>query len=432
MNHRIVHCVIHFIILCFLSIVHAQSPKKTYLTIMTFNIENGGTQVDFKQVVNAIKKAKADVVGLQEAWGNSKRVAKALNWNYYDPRHHIISRFPLFRISGSSCILIEIKPRHFISMANIHLPDTSYGPELIQQGFSAAQVASKETTIRLAEAKSVINDLNSLAKQGIPAFLTGDFNSPSHSDWTELTLHKQQNHRYVMNWPVTQYLVSQNFIDSYRHIHPNPYKHPGITWPAARPYLKDSIDGYNPSSSDLPDRIDFIFSSGPAQVIDSQLLGENKITPWPSDHRAVVSRFKIIPSEYPIHTMKLIPIIGEYQSKKPKIHAPSFIASGQSIPISWNNAPGYSYDYISISPSTNKDSSQAVRLYTLGKIDGVIHYTDTNVEGNRILWNRTSTAHWPLTPGTYTIQLMLDDGLTSLAATKLVITPFFKKETNSK
>lgn len=35
---------------------------------MSFNIENGGTQIDFNQVVKAIKQSKADVVGIQEAW----------------------------------------------------------------------------------------------------------------------------------------------------------------------------------------------------------------------------------------------------------------------------------------------------------------------------------------------------------------------------
>jgi hypothetical protein len=94
---------------------------------------------------------------------------------------------------------------------------------------------------------------------------------------------------------------------------------------------------------------------------------------------------------------------------------------GEPIQIIWNNAPGYSYDYISISSIKNEDSSKAVRLYTQGKINGFIQYSNENVKGNWTHWYKASHARWPLAPGTYKVQLMLDDGYTSLASTKVVI-----------
>ena len=120
------------------------------------------------------------------------------------------------------------------------------------QGAIKAKVNASEIKIRLAAAKPVIEQLTVLASLGIPTFLTGDFNSPSHLDWNEKTLHKRQNHRYVMSWPLTQYLANHGFIDSYRKIFPDSYKHPGFTWPAGRPHLKNALDNYNPSNSDLP------------------------------------------------------------------------------------------------------------------------------------------------------------------------------------
>jgi hypothetical protein len=54
-----------------------ESPA-TRISVMSYNIENGGAQVDFDKTVEAIKKSGADVVGIQEAWGNTARLAKAV------------------------------------------------------------------------------------------------------------------------------------------------------------------------------------------------------------------------------------------------------------------------------------------------------------------------------------------------------------------
>jgi len=48
------------------------------LKVMTFNIWLGGNQVNIGKVVEAIEAANADVVGLQEAVGNERRIAEAL------------------------------------------------------------------------------------------------------------------------------------------------------------------------------------------------------------------------------------------------------------------------------------------------------------------------------------------------------------------
>ena len=54
------------------------------------------------------------------------------------------------------------------------------------------------------------------------------------------------------------------------------------------------------------DRIDYIFSGGPVATLDSRVFGEAggpgvtvSVTPWPSDHRAVVSTFEILPAPAP-------------------------------------------------------------------------------------------------------------------------------------
>jgi hypothetical protein len=63
---------------------------------------------------------------------------------------------------------------------------------------------------------------------------------------------------------------------------------------------------YAPGENDAQDRIDFIWFAGPTKVLGSQLVGEPGYTevsvgvsPWPSDHRAVVSTFTAIPQDMP-------------------------------------------------------------------------------------------------------------------------------------
>jgi endonuclease/exonuclease/phosphatase family metal-dependent hydrolase len=369
---------------------------KTPLRVMTFNIENGGSQIDFNQVVKAIKLSKADVVGIQEAWGNTQRLATALKWKYYDPQQHVISRFPLYKTDPQQkFVLVAVRPKQFIAIANLHLPDEPYGPDLISQGFKQSIVRVNEKKIRLIEAQPVIDQLALLAKQGIPVFLTGDFNSPSHLDWTKLTLLKSQNHRYIMDWPVTQYAANHGFIDSYRQFYPNPYKHPGYTWPANRPQIKNAIDAYNPSPQDLKDRIDFIFFSGPVRVLDSHILGEQQspyvtdaLSPWPSDHRAVSAYFDMTASNYPLKQMTLLPVGGENQQKPRIILSKKEQSVGEPVKIRWKNAPGYYYDYLSIAPinKSGKTGNEPVRLYLYGQINGLINYSSHNAQGNWPNW----------------------------------------------
>ena len=47
------------------------------LKVMEFNIEYGGTTVDFAKVVEAVRATDPDVVGLEEAETNTGRLARA-------------------------------------------------------------------------------------------------------------------------------------------------------------------------------------------------------------------------------------------------------------------------------------------------------------------------------------------------------------------
>jgi endonuclease/exonuclease/phosphatase family protein len=145
--------------------------------------------------------------------------------------------------------------------------------------------------------------LSALGADGVPAFLVGDFNSPSHLDWTEGAVGTRKHVEFPLEWPVTVAMEEAGFVDSYREAHPDPVADPGLTWPALRPFVK----GYNPARNGAPaDRIDFVYAAGPARVIDSALVGEEggegvdiAISPWPTDHRGTVSTFEVEPAPPP-------------------------------------------------------------------------------------------------------------------------------------
>lgn len=491
--------LINVMVLILLSCQVNASPIQ--FKVMTFNIENGGTQVDFNKVVEAIKLSGAHAVGIQEAWGHTPRLAQALGWKYYNPSQNILSRYPLLAPDEQNrYTFIELAPGKVVAMANMHLPDPAYGPEDIEAGTSAKQAVKDEQRFRVPMALVTINKLVSLAKQGIPVFLTGDFNSPSDLDWTESTVHKLPEHRFKVIWPVTRLLHDRGLYDSFRTVYPSPLKTPGFTWPSGRPFIKNSIDAWNPSPKDAQDRLDFIFSGGAAKPIESQVIGELSkqgslsVSPWPSDHRAVVSTFLVTPVTPPIFVTSLnkvnrigLPVEVYYHSpavneekiivsstsesklapgqdgrltfsttnwtpghynlllvdKKgnklasssfwmipanaiPKITvSPNPAKTGQPVTITWSYAPGNRLDYLRINPVGSKKLAwgEAVRLYLHSQVNGQMTYDPKNVKGNWLAWHVGEEGKWPLSPGRYEINLMLDDGFTQLASTLLTITP---------
>lgn len=399
-----------------------------HFSVMTFNIENGGTQVDFNKVVEAIKKSNADVVGIQEAWGHTAKLAKAVGWKYYNSNQHIISRFPLYVPDNDQGLytFIEIQKGKIVALANIHLPSDPYGPTLVLNHALKEKVIHTENRVRLSTALPYINKVSSLLMSGVPVFITGDFNSPSHLDWTVKTVNQLPAHRYAVIWPVTKMIEDKGFVDSFRIIYPDPLKNIAYTWPAGRPMIKNAIDGFNPSKNDFPERIDFIFA-GNAKVIESHIVAEPgygmsdiHVSPWPSDHRALVSRFEVSPVALPINIHQII-----VPSKHivPTLKVSSSVHSGEPIRISWNHAPGNRFDYIRIVPvhSTKLGWDDVARLYINGSSHGSINYDQSNVAGNRPEWCQFFQAKWPLKPGTYEVSLMLDDSLTALASTQFTI-----------
>jgi hypothetical protein len=150
--------------------------------------------------------------------------------------------------------------------------------------------------------QAVLAALKPLLESNTPLFLTGDFNAPAHTDWPAAAVGTRPFLRYEVQWPVSLAVHGAGFRDSWREVHVDVLESPGLTWWAGRP----ALEMYAPGENDAQDRIDFVWSSGPVEVLDSKMVGEPGYTevsvgvsPWPSDHRAVVSTFSVMPVGVP-------------------------------------------------------------------------------------------------------------------------------------
>ena len=275
----------------------ATDAEITQVRVMQLNIEYGGTLVDFDSVPAAIEAADADVVALQEAYGNTCKVAAATGWEYCDARTQTISRYPLITPQQRDAleVLVAVEPGQVFAVINVHLSSTGYGPNKAAAGASETELVAGEKK-RVTELQPALDATARLQEQGVPVVLTGDFNSPSHQDWTVETAGMRE-HVSAVSWPVTRAVEDFGLVDTYRTVFPNPDTHPGLTWPASRP----KVGSYNPGPAGKPaDRIDMTFATDDITVEGAEVVGEEgapdtdiAVEPWPGDHRGVVTTMEV-------------------------------------------------------------------------------------------------------------------------------------------
>jgi endonuclease/exonuclease/phosphatase family metal-dependent hydrolase len=123
-------------------------------------------------------------------------------------------------------------------------------------------------------------------------FVTGDFNEPSHRDWTAAAAAANRCPLCV-EWPTTKAVEDAGFVDALRSAHPDPVRRPANTWTPTSPPT---------DPNDRHDRIDFVFVRGAnARVKSVEIVGEAAefadivVKRYPSDHRAVVAEIELVP-----------------------------------------------------------------------------------------------------------------------------------------
>ncbi|GAB3655904.1 hypothetical protein GCM10028791_27370 [Echinicola sediminis] len=267
------------------------------LRVMVWNIWHGGRrygkQVGVQRVIETIKEAQPDVIGLIETYGSGEVIADSLGYHFYliSSNLSIMSRFPIketikafrpFNFGGVRLDLGENRELLVLDTWLHYLPD--YASGIVDNSMSSQDLVLGEKDTRHAEVKSILMEIDPLiSKSGeTPIIMLGDFNVGSHLDWTEAT--KQIHYGYTIDWPVSKEMENAGFKDSFRELHKNALLDPGLTW---TPRAATSSSKYG-----LRDRIDYIYFQGGLDPIESKVIDYHPIM-FPSDHAAVITVFNL-------------------------------------------------------------------------------------------------------------------------------------------
>lgn len=295
----------------------------TELTIMSYNIWGGGAneKKPVDETVAAIKAVGADIVGVQEtrlesdpctaescpATGESAavKIAKALGYHVYDQTavndalwaNAIISRYPITgkATSNDLGVTLDVDGRK-VQVFNIHLDDAPYQPyQLLNIEYgpypylkTADEAVAAATETRGPALKLLFADMQE-AGDADATLVFGDFNEPSHRDWSDAAV-KAGLQPLVVKWPTVKAIEDKGFVDTYRVVYPDVVAKPAFTWtPTSEPTATD----------DHHDRIDFALAkAAKLEVVAAGIVGEKEpqadlvVMPWPSDHRATFAKVR--------------------------------------------------------------------------------------------------------------------------------------------
>jgi len=295
------------------------ASREETVTVASFNLwgagANAGESID--QTVAALRVLDADLIALQETRAEGANcneadcppsdrslageLADALGYFVHEqsPSHEalwanaVLSRHPIVSTLPQDLgVIVEVAGER-VTVVNIHLTDYPYQPyqltgidygDAVPLQDAASAIAAAERA-RGAALDSVLTVIDALPPSRLTV-LCGDFNEPSHLDWTEAAA-ALGRHPLAVAFPASRKLVSAGFIDSWRAVHPDERRYPGFTW---TPYADRDDPGEH------HDRIDFVYVKGDGVRIrsaavagESELAADIVVTPWPSDHRAVVA-----------------------------------------------------------------------------------------------------------------------------------------------
>ena len=294
----------------FVTALHAQTEEES-IRVMSYNIHRGGVVMlkqPLSQTAKVIQSAQADIVGIQETRSprgdKLEELAKLLGWNHdMGKGSQILTRYEILE-SLNSGVKIKLDSGKEAYVFNLHLPSHPYQPyqllgirpkwhkhtndiTFIKTEAEAIEWAKKA---RGRELSKLLRLIRTIPDKQAPIFVVGDFNEPSHLDWTERAA-KATRHPIKVEYPNSLAMIKAGFTDAYRAIYHDEMKHPGYTWSSF--YKFD-----DPTTH--PDRIDFVYFKGKGiKLTEVKIVGENQkdadivISPYPSDHRAVVADFRL-------------------------------------------------------------------------------------------------------------------------------------------
>lgn len=334
-------------LLCLLYPLSLYGNGKKEFTVLQWNIWQEGTVVEggYEAIVNEIARLKPDFVTFSEVRNYNQtcfcdRIVQSLSqkgetyYSFYSNDTGLLSKYPI----TDSTIVFPLKDDH----GSIHrLVSSIYGREIAVytahldylsdayynvRGYDGStwkeipipQTVQEVLAVNDASLRDdAIRNFVVAAKQDIEAgrivILGGDFNEPSHLDWTRETKDLYDHHGFIIPWTVTLILDNNGFIDTYRERYPDVLAYPGFTFPSDNPLIPINKLTWAPKA-DERDRIDYVFYY-PAEGLtlkDVVLFGPDKsicrsqriketskdrfIAPlavWPTDHKGLLITFEL-------------------------------------------------------------------------------------------------------------------------------------------
>jgi len=270
------------------------------LKVLAFNIWVGTGNVSdgYNKGLDSVLISDADIVAVCENNGRAGDWANDLGWHSFElgGDNAVLSRYPITDTftagaTAGSTVRIAGSPLREVNFWSCHLTAYPYGPYDIRDtnGSDAARIAAglaaESNSGRLSQVRNVLSSAASqlAAADTAPVFLLGDFNCPSHLDWTPATAAADQHFGLVVDWPVTRATENAGMIDAYRAVYPDPVIQPGDTWTPIDP-------------GDVQDRIDMVhFKGAPLSVMDCRVFTTIPQGRWPSDHAGTLAEFSLTP-----------------------------------------------------------------------------------------------------------------------------------------
>ncbi len=245
----------------------------------------------------------------------------------------VVSRYPIVECRNGLATIsggVDTKVRIDVDGCDVviypaHLDYTHYACYL-PRGYDGVTWKRLETPVADTEAIVRMNR-GSTRDEAIRAFLAeasgekadlvllaGDFNEPSHLDWTDATRSLWDHGGCIVPWDCSVLLYGGGFRDAYRAVHPDPVTHPGFTYPSDNA-AKEPRDLTWAPEADERDRIDFVYylAGGAFRPRRAAVVGPRSsivrcgraeersrdkfVEPagdgtWPTDHKGVLVTFR--------------------------------------------------------------------------------------------------------------------------------------------
>lgn len=290
------------------------------ITLLSFNMWGAGANAEkpIDETVAVMRATGADIIGAQEtvpepdpctadvcpASDNSRAadIAKALGYYYHEFKHNtenhwadaVFSKYPIGKETPNGVgVEIDVNGRKVVAYS-MNLDDAPYQPyQLLNIEYGSfpflKTAAEAIDSAKDTRGKALALLLADIAAESDAAaqFVMGDFNEPSHWDWTDGAVAAGRQPT-VVEWPTTKGIEDVGFVDTFRKAFPDAVAKPGMTW-------TPTSEASDPE--DHHDRIDFILARAKDLAVKSAgIVGEKApeadlvVSPWPSDHRATMAK----------------------------------------------------------------------------------------------------------------------------------------------